>query len=472
MKNYEIRKAIVEWSNVTTFHCYPKIFQSKNIYAKFIWILFFLIFSCLTFWLVVKGILDYLEYDVVSKTRNFMQKSTPFPTITICDNNQFTTKEAEYLFNEESIIDKEIFKRVGYDIDKMNSVEFTLIKWTMTLNSVKYKAFKLIQEEKKSLGFSLSKTLLLCSFNGNKCSIEDFYWFYDFKWGNCFQFNSNVNQTSPIKETFLGGYNYGLTLFLGPLINSNRNFSHYSSGLKIYIHNGSILASFTDETFIETGKQTNIAIKKTFAHKAPSPHSQCQDLHEFKSDLTELMKELKVLYRQNDCLKLCLQTIIVNYCGCFYPELPTFDDSLPCFNTSQTACFKQKNDYSTDEFRNKCDTQCPLECDSVTYELKATSLDFPTEQYYETLKINSKEPFELSYEEYKKSHLSLNIYYPNVEYTEISEMPKMTLIDLISNLGGVLGIFLGFSIFSFVEILEILLRVLFIICKRKDKNIN
>lgn len=40
----------------------------------------------------------------------------------------------------------------------------------------------------------------------------------------------------------------------------------------------------------------------------------------------------------------------------------------------------------------------------------------------------------------KENSLLLNIYYNNLEYTEITEQEKTSIIDLISNVGGILGL--------------------------------
>ena len=69
VKITEAKHRLVEWSLSSNIHCYPKIFQSKNIYAKILWLICFLLFSFLTFWLVIKGVLDFLEFDVVAKIR-------------------------------------------------------------------------------------------------------------------------------------------------------------------------------------------------------------------------------------------------------------------------------------------------------------------------------------------------------------------------------------------------------------------
>ena len=475
MKTSEIRKSFVEWSLASTFHCYPKIFQYKNIYAKLLWATCFLIFSCMTAWLVVKEVLGYFEFDVVSKTRTFTEKSTIFPTVTICDANPFTTREAEKLFAQETPIDKQVFKSAGYDIDLMNVEEITLLKWMLSLNVATNQAFGLSDAKKQELGFSINKTLRLCTFNALKCTPAHFHWVYDHKRGNCFQFNSNKNLLMPPQKIFLGGPNYGLTLLLGPVTNLNRHLSAPSSGFKIFVHNSSTLSSFTQEIFVETGKQTNIAIKKSITRNAPSPHSECQELDSFRSAMFDLFSGAE--YRQTDCFKMCLQSIIVENCKCFYLELPLIEDVLPCITVSEVMCLSKNYDYTFTEFRQKCDKQCPLECEYATYDSVATSLEFPSQQFYDALKFNSDNSslllLEQSYVEYKQSHALLNIFFPNVAYTEISQTPKTSLVDLISNLGGALGIFLGFSIFSCIELAEVMVQILVVVfCKKKHTTPN
>ena len=66
----------------------------------------------------------------------------------------------------------------------------------------------------------------------------------------------------------------------------------------------------------------------------------------------------------------------------------------------------------------------------------------------------------------KGSVLSLNIYFEQLSYTEISQNAKTELVDLVSNIGGLLGLFIGTSFLSFVEIIEIFIEVFVILCTK------
>ena len=75
---------IKEWSLLTKFDCYSKIFQAKSFLLQFLWLSLFLIFTAFTAFFVSKNILDYLEHETISKIEIINEKPTEFPTVTIC----------------------------------------------------------------------------------------------------------------------------------------------------------------------------------------------------------------------------------------------------------------------------------------------------------------------------------------------------------------------------------------------------
>jgi len=113
-----------------------------------------------------------------------------------------------------------------------------------------------------------------------------------------------------------------------------------------------------------------------------------------------------------------------------------------------------------------------LECNSISYKLTTSFSSFPSKSYADSLKthpiITSKFLNEtLTYESIKQSVLSLNIYYDQLAFTQISKEAKFEIVDLISAFGGLLGLFLGMSFLSFVEIVEIILETFVILFEKK-----
>jgi len=150
-------------------------------------------------------------------------------------------------------------------------------------------------------------------------------------------------------------------------------------------------------------------------------------------------------------------------------------DSQPCLNVSQYQCFTSVlNDIILEE----CEGDCPLECDSVTYQYSLSSLLYPSQSFYNKF-FNDKSAFNFfkttfgidiaTKDKFKEYFLMLNVFYPYLQFTQITEIPKFTPIDLLSQIGGSLGMFLGFSLFHLIEIFEILL-IFIVSLLKKDKN--
>jgi hypothetical protein len=73
------------------------------------------------------------------------------------------------------------------------------------------------------LGYSLEEILIECLFNNKVCDHRNFVWSYSIDFGNCYQFNTGIDQDTgehnavPIEKSFIAGAQNGLQLifFLG-----------------------------------------------------------------------------------------------------------------------------------------------------------------------------------------------------------------------------------------------------------------
>ena len=99
---------------------------------------------------------------------------------------------------------------------------------------IQTKAFKIINNftdlDKKSLGQDLKDSLLGCAFNLDKCSSNDFSWYYDAFFGNCYSFNSGFNSTGQRRDdsvSYLAGNWHGLQVDY--YVRSYENFSLFNS---------------------------------------------------------------------------------------------------------------------------------------------------------------------------------------------------------------------------------------------------
>jgi hypothetical protein len=187
----------------------------------------------------------------------------------------------------------------------------------------------------------------------------------------------------------------------------------------------------------------------------PSPYSGCTDLKSYSSLLYEFIIKSSRIYRQKDCLDLCIQQETINKCGCFSPNFANpFSDTRPCLTLNESGCYSKI--YLNFDATNCALDFCPLECKSIDYDLTVSSIILPTLNDYNLLNSSSW----LSFEEYRTQSVSFFVYYPYLEYTFIEVSPSMTLASLTANLGGTMSLIVSVSFFTFVEIIELIILIL------------
>ena len=132
--------------------------------------------------------------------------------------------------------------------------------------------------------------------------------------------------------------------------------------------------------------------------------------------------------------------------------------------------------YSGD-IKSVCGSKCPLECESVKYNMYTSASDYPSKAYSNMLMQNpvvkakyASNPSDLTYDSLKRNLVQISVYYGDLGYQKFDEMEKMSISDLISNIGGTLGLFLGMSFLSFMEIIDVLLQIIFY--KKSDDKIS
>ena len=163
-------------------------------------------------------------------------------------------------------------------------------------------------------------------------------------------------------------------------------------------------------------------------------------------------------YRQRDCFDLCIQKKIITQCGCFFTRFDYLSFSLsqtrPCLNLTDYKCAEKE--YFQFQASKCVSEYCPLECNSIQYDLTVSSLVKPTINDYNAV----SSPTPLSYEEWRIQFAYIIVYYSQLEYTLIQETPALTLSNLIANIGGTLGLIVSVSFFTLLEIAELFVMLL------------
>jgi hypothetical protein len=448
MKNFSqsIKKSI----NLSNIDVLTKICEYERYECHILWSVIFLTLTGLTCWLMVLNFLNYFQYEVVSKIEVLNERPIEFPVVTLCDNNPLTTLYAQSLIDSITGFSTNLNYSESYsEIYKSNTNKFVIAKQ-------KAKSM-LSDEEKKKLGFNLS-LIISCNFDGKTCDMKnDFHWLYSYDHGNCWQFNSGLNLKNErvnIKKSNMEGKENGLHILIWPLINLNKYFGLNSDGLVLFVHNKSNAPSLSERILLRSGKESQIGVRRIFSFNQPKPFSQC--------------KETSESYRQMDCIDLCRQKLIINKCGCYFEQYDTIDSSPPCINSSGINCLNNlttDREILTDDEFNECLNECPLECASIKYRLKLSTLKYPNEQSYLLFLEKNSDLVnfylnltgnQLSFSVYKEMTYDISVFYTSMDYTQITQSPKMQLFDLFSQIGGSIGVFMGMSVFHLIEIVEII----------------
>lgn len=160
--------------------------------------------------------------------------------------------------------------------------------------------------------------LIECKFDDVFCNLtEDFVWYFDSLYGNCFKYNTGRNskgESVDLKKSIHPGRFYnGLKVTLFESMPSIlRRISYSGNGFIIKLENSSYTVGGNSEIDLLSGYETNIAVERIYSAQLPAPYSDCiidnnVSPRTFHSDLYDMFIQKKVRYKQTDCFDLCKQ---------------------------------------------------------------------------------------------------------------------------------------------------------------------
>ena len=282
------KNIFLQWSHHSDINGYAKIFmyQSHGL-VQFLWLVILTCSTCATYWLISKSVLDFLSYEVVSQIDVYYEMPAPFPAITICDNDPFTSAQAEKLY--DSVLKANLFGLNWYSPNVVSQDLNFLVKMHAA-----HPAYG--DQMRRALGFD-KKLVLSCKYNQLKCG-EDLRWYYSFEYGNCWQFNARLTPTSLVKEALLEDKDMGFAMTVFPLVSHNRFMTTWDQGMIVFVHNNSFRPVSADGIYIKPGEMSLISVKREMTQKYPFPYSECIDLASYSSELFDFMIRSNKTYRQ------------------------------------------------------------------------------------------------------------------------------------------------------------------------------
>ena len=156
----------------------------------------------------------------------------------------------------------------------------------------------------------------------------------------------------------------------------------------------------------------------------PSPYTKCTDIYSYSSFLYDYIIKSNRTYRQKDCFSLCFQLETINKCGCYGTLIENLfsNQTRACLNITDYGCLLSIYHQEFDPVKYATD-YCPLECDSIQYDMTLSSLLSSSMNDYNFLPGVSSS---ISYQEYVMQTVTILVYYPQLEFTLLEETPAMS----------------------------------------------
>ena len=417
IKIQKIKSKSKELVLASTSHGLPNIFRSQHSAIKLMWICLFTASISMGFYIVTKSIIEYLDFETVTKINVINETPTQFPAITIYN----------------------------------------------------------LKDEKSNI--SLSSIMFGCLYSGGACSPDNDFDLIQDKFGYVsYRFKKRASylsgQSSGLTLIIVNNIEFKTSSNydgLGVIVHNHSSDPRYNAG------------SSAEGVFISPRFATNLVIDRVFSSKLSRPYSDCIDeTHLTSSSDSDLFRYIidstNYTYKQRDCLDYCLGREL-NRSFNISSEIDKLSNVIEIltkrFSWSTPYSFEIRYNITKNK-SDECIQLCPSECNSISYSVSTSfsSLNV-NDQFLNMIKNYFKNSWPvLTLEDIRKNYYYLNIYYSDLKYTNISEKPMSSIFDIVSNIGGILGLFIGISFLSFAEILELLVEILFILFKSPNKVIS
>ena len=452
-----------------------KLIDTPHIVLKLFLGLFLLVANALNAYMTIGLIMTYLNYDVISTSRTIYETPTTFPMITICNTNPFTNLNGLNYVNQL------------FSASSIANVNYTTKSFTIsgTRNALMSRISNSSDSNKKTISHSLENFLIGCKFNFQECTSADFSWIFDKNYGNCYRFNSGLNDAGHkvvLKNSSLAGFSYGLQLDL--YVNYHQNLSLFNSifsgggiGALLRVNNvTNVIDQGTDGIFAAGGFYTSISLGREKKTIMKSPYSDCvldNDVTtSFDSDIYNAILVSNFSYSQQFCVIQCIQDHIIKKCNCSHPFFESvFKNVNKCPNQSVIAncarpAFWNALNESKAYIVDYCLPNCPLECNSTRFTYDTSVAKLSGDPYVDIIQNNPilAADFvtrQINAETVSSSIAKVNVFYESLSYVNTEESPAIDILTLIASMSGTWGLFLSVNFFSLAEIITTLIELFY-----------
>ena len=310
-KKQEILHLTKETLESSSIHAIPNITRNKFYVVKSIWIVCFIVSSGWCAFFMMRSLNDFFSYDVTSLYEiNYVNK-IEFPIVTICSLDSINSESLNLNISQQFNTDYPPFEYKALTLVKLNDL--------YTMNKIDRA--------------TVNQTVISCSFSSKFCNLtQDFEYFYDVNYGQCFKFNSGGSNKR--KYTYQNGLSNALILelYVGSA-DQNDNMFSMSQGMNIFLNNKSHFNSaYLEGINVSPGTTVKVSIEKISLKKEQKPYSECtanlNSPDSYPSEIYAKSYSPNRTYSFTDCSFICLQKKINEDCKCKVASLLGYNNDV------------------------------------------------------------------------------------------------------------------------------------------------
>ncbi|XP_077980560.1 uncharacterized protein LOC144435805 [Glandiceps talaboti] len=316
-------------------------------------------------------------------------------------------------------------------------------------------------DEFREIGHQAKDFILQCTFDKRPCNYTHFYQWQNKNYGNCFTFNSGINEA--VRQTGKSGSQYGLHLTL--FIEQPEYVGLFSqeSGVRVSVSPQDVMPFPEDIGItVSPGQATSIGLRKNDISRQGGNYGNCTSGDEYYIVNTEFK------YSVNLCVKECLQKNLIERCSCV-TDILLDEDKCSYVNTTQQRC-RQIVQGLFEDYELNC--TCKNPCEETSYSTMVSSSIWPSERYeshlYGVLSEKSIKAA-ITLQDVDASRLNLvrlKVFFEELNFQSIVQTPKYNMASLLSSIGGTLGLYIGLSIITIMEIIVFLCHSCIFCCRK------
>ncbi|XP_031573257.1 acid-sensing ion channel 4-like [Actinia tenebrosa] len=493
-----IKELLDTFAGYSTLHGLHFLADASSYVRKLIWFLLLCSATAIFVYLAYWGWTKWRKYEVFVTTEIKINdvSSLPFPAVTICNKNMM----------KRSRIRGTDSQRYLDALDNMRSYK----KYSQMMNS----SFNIEQAVLEN-GHQLKDMVKGC-FGPEPCG--EFDHFFDTLSGLCYTFNGNGSFKLKKK-----GASFGIRLLLDAEPDEYYGrLKRDGIGLSVMVHDQNTQPTSELDGFdIPTGFATNFILKRKEIIRQPAP---------YPSKCGEIKLQTRKTYSETSCFWEKHTIKSLDKCGCrilgmpaivkFVTKLNKFikehlKPSSQMIRTSKVwlqpnekdnkVLLDGKNHYMCVSIfrvdpilrisyvRNAYHSysayvsahitfdpkECPPPCNTVKYDIKTSSLIYPSRDVLENAPDNIKSMYKssngtnISFHDWYRSRFAfVNIFFHSADTEVMREVPAYDFVDFAAGFGGNMGLFLGCSVLTLLEFIDILVVITFEWYRKKQRNVQ